>query len=104
MLESFICESLQVSLEWQQAAHRHAHDQPARFSLTLDKEDIFATNTIKVELFRDTYYKLSNLEKEKFEAEMHQRHGFKQLINHYHDISFLYAENRDFTVYLLSKS
>ncbi|WP_414044925.1 hypothetical protein ACMGE5_00415 [Macrococcus equi] len=97
LLESFICEHLQGRLQWHQAVHRYSHDQPARLSLTLDKEEIFATNTIKVEILRYEHLKLSKDAKSIFETKMQQRKGFEQLMEHYYqDISFLYAESKGF--------
>lgn len=97
LLESFICDELKGRLEWRQVVHRHAHDQPARFSLTLDKEEIFATNTIKVEMLRYENHQLSEEEQKQFLEYIQIKNGFNKKLEYYHnDVSFLYAEEKGF--------
>lgn len=96
LLESFFCESLKDRLQWHQAVHRHSHDQPPRYSLTLDKQEIFATNTIKVEMTRGQYDRLSESEQQNFITSLKETRDFDTLMAHYRDISFLYAESKGF--------
>ncbi|WP_414043915.1 hypothetical protein ACMGE9_03705 [Macrococcus sp. EM39E] len=51
--------------------------------MTLDKEEIFATNTIKVEMTRGSYFNLSDSIKEKFVSEILERPGNSKLIKHF---------------------
>lgn len=97
LLESFICEDLKGRLEWRQVVHRKSHDQPPRYSLTLDKTEIFATNTIKVEMLRFEHYKLSDDEQDAFQKYIQEKPYYSEKMAFFDDdISFLYAEDKGF--------